>query len=105
MTHPSSVLRGKVLSLPVIDLPATGGRLESAVLDVVRAANPGPHVLVSLSEADASGLRVLTVSGSKERSLQRWRALVSPGLDAAGVRADWAKALVLVAAATRHDHG
>ena len=104
MSHPSSVLRGKVVTVPVRDLPTDGGPLESSLAGIVGAADRSSQVLVSFSEGDGSDLRVLIVSGSKERSLRRWKALVSPVLDANGVDADWSKALVLVAAATQPHH-
>ena len=103
MAHPSSVLRGKVLTVPVRELP-TDGDLETSLADAVRAADRSAHVLVSVSEADPSGVRVLIVTGNKERSLRRWKSLVSPLLDAHGVHADWSKALVLMAAAAHPDH-
>lgn len=104
MAHPSSVVRGKVITVPVRDLPTDGGPLECSLADRVRVAERSSQVRVSISESDPSGVRVLIVSGSRERSLRRWRSLVAPILDANGVHADWSKALVLMAAATRHDH-
>ena len=90
--------------MPVKGLPTDGGLLESSLADIVGAADRSSQVLVSFSEGASSDLRVLIVSGSRERSLGRWKALVSPILDANGVKADWTKALVLMAAATPRDH-
>jgi len=104
MAHPSSIVRGKVLTVPARDLRTDGTGLESALADAVRAVDPSSQVLVSISEGDPADLRVLIVSGSKERSLRRWRAVVSPVLHAHGVRADWSMALVLQAAATQPHH-
>ena len=104
MAHPSSVLRGKVLTVPVRDVPTDGSALETSIADAVRAVDLSSQVLVSVSEADPSGVRVLIVTGNKERSLRRWKSLVSPLVDAHGVHADWPKALVLMAAATHPDH-
>ena len=104
MAHPSSVLRGKVLTVPVREVPTDSGDLETSLSDVVRAVDRSAHVLVSVSEADPSGVRVLIVTGNKERSLRRWKTLVLPLLDAHGVHADWSKALVLMATATHPDH-
>ena len=104
MAHPSSVLRGKVLTVPVRDLPTDGGDLEKSLEEVVRAVDRNSQVRVTFSEGDPSDMRVLIASGSRERSLRRWKSLVSPLLDAHGVHADWSKALVLMAAATHPDH-
>lgn len=104
MAHPSSIVRGKVVTVPARELPTDSGPLELALADAVRGVERSPHVLVSVSEGDPSGLRVLIVSGTKERSLRRWRAVVSPILRAQGVHADWSKALVLQAAATQPHH-
>ena len=105
MAHPSSIVRGKVLALPARDLPRDSTQLELALTTAMRMAERSTQPLISMSEVDPSGVRVLIVSGSKERSLRRWEALVSPVLAAHGVHGDWAKALVLQAAATRPDHG
>ena len=104
MAHPSSVIRGKVLTVPVRELPTDCRRLESALADAVHAVDRSSPVKVSFSEGDPSDMRVLIVSGSKERSLRRWKFLVSPILDAHDVHADWSKALVLLAAATQPNH-
>jgi len=104
MSHPSSVLRGKVVTVPVRDLPTDSAGLESALADAVRAVEPSSQGLISISEGDPADLRVLIVSGSKERSLRRWQAVVSPILRTHGVHADWSKALVLQAAATQPHH-
>jgi hypothetical protein len=105
MAHPSSIVRGKVLTVPARDLPTDSTDLELSLADAVRAVERSSQVLVSVSEGGPADVRVLIVSSSRQRSLRRWQALVSPILNAQGVHADWPKALVLQAAATHPDHG
>ena len=102
MAHPSSILRGKVLSVPILDCVLEGGILESRLADAVRLIDLGAPVLVTLSEGDPSAQRVLTVSGGRQRSLRQWKTLIAPVVEANEVRVDWDKALVLMADATHH---
>ena len=96
MSHPSGILRGKVLTLPLLNVLERSTPVE-AVAAAMRRAHPRAHVLVTLSEGDGSLPRVLTVSGLKQRTLSQWNAILAPDLIAAGVTADWGKALVLIA--------
>lgn len=97
MSHPSGILHGKVLALPLLNVSGPAAPIEAVVTAAMRRAHPRAHLLVTLSEGDGSLPRVLTVSGARQRRLSRWRALLEPDLEAAGVTADWEKALVLVA--------
>ena len=99
MAHPSSVVRGKVLTVPVA---FAGDQIElaSAVAARIHGLERNRLGRVSFAEPDASGSSVLVVSGTKQRSLHRWRHVVAPILDTHGVVADWSQALVMLAAAS-----
>ena len=97
MSHPSAILRGKVLTLPLLNVSERSTPVEAVAAAAMRRAHARTHVLVTLSEGDGSLPRVLTVSGPRQRTLPQWNAILAPDLIAAGVTADWGKALVLVA--------
>ena len=104
MAHPSSVVRGKVLTVPVKDLAEDVDELSSSLAACIHALERNQLGRVSLTERDAAGSSVLVVSGTKQRSLRRWREVVSPILDTRGVDADWSQALVMLAAASSPHH-
>lgn len=97
MNHPSAILRGKVLTLPILKIPERATQIEAATAAAMRQAHPRAHVLVTLSEVNETLPRVLTVSGLRQRTLHQWKSIVAPAMEAAGVTADWEKALVLMA--------
>ena len=104
MAHPSSVVRGKVLTVPVRDLADDTGDLASSLAARIHGLERNRLGRVSVTDRDAAGLSVLVVSGTKQRSLQRWRQVVAPILDARGVHPDWSQALVMLAAASPSHH-
>ena len=104
MAHPSSVVRGKVLSVPIQEWADDAGELTSSLAACIHGLERNRLGRVSVTERDAAGSSVLVVSGTKQRSLHRWRQLVTPILEARGVDADWSQALVMLAAASSPHH-
>ena len=104
MAHPSSIVRGKVLTVPLRAPTANHASLASALADAIHALERNRLGRVSFTESDAAGVSVLVVSGTRPRSLLRWRQLLLPILDARGVHPDWSQALVLMAAADSSHH-
>lgn len=104
MGHPSSVLRGKVLTVPLLEAPACTASLESATAACVAQAAPDTHVLVTVNDALRDALAVWTVSNEVERTVGEWRDLLTPVIQAHAVQADWERALVLRPASEPHAH-
>ena len=107
MAHPSSIVRGKVLTVPVrglADDADDAGDLAASLAACIHGLERNRQGRVSVTDRDAAGLRVLVVSGTKQRSLHRWRQVIAPLLDARGVDADWSRALVMLAAASPSHH-
>lgn len=100
MTHPSAVLRGRVLTVPVTSRNgACLDALPAQVIRAIRLVHPRAVILATLSDERAAEPRVLTVSGQRQRSRQQWRRMLERVLDQSDIAADWTKALVFVAAA------
>ena len=104
MAHPSSIVRGKVLTVPVKERADDADELTSSLAACIHGLERNRLGRVSLTERDAAGSSVLVVSGTKQRSLRRWRQVIAPILDAHGVDAQWSQALVMVAAASPSHH-
>nr|WP_298124074.1 hypothetical protein [uncultured Pseudoxanthomonas sp.] len=105
MAHPSSIVRGKVVTVPLPSPAHDPEGVASALTDGIHALERNSLGRVSFTEPEGDGPSVLVVSGTKQRSLRRWRHVLTPILDARGVQPDWSQALVLMAAAepTHHD--
>ena len=104
MAHPSSVVRGKVLTVPIKERVADTGELTIFLAACIHGLERNRLGRASVTERDAAGSSVLVVSGTKQRSLRRWRQVVAPILDARGVDAEWSQALVMLAAASPPHH-
>ena len=96
MSHLSSVLRGKALTVPILSFDGDPARMESAIGVVMEHAAPESHTLITLSESGESSPRVLTISSGKQRTVSQWRVLIGPVLEESGAIGDWDKALVLL---------
>lgn len=99
MTHPSAVLRGRVLTLPITTRSgACLDGLPAQVVGAIRRVHPRAVIIATVSAELAAETRILTVSGRRQRSVSQWRRLIAPALEASDTAAVWTKALVFVAA-------
>lgn len=93
MAHPTSILRGRVLTLPIeLDNDRDPGIVEQTTARLQQDL-ADEHVLVTFSEPKTDTLRVLTVSGEAERSVGEWQSLIESALAVLG-RVRWDLALV-----------
>jgi hypothetical protein len=95
MAHPSAVLRGRVVTVPVSTAPGDSDAFTSDAVRTVQALDPDSHVLATLSDPPDAGALVLTLSGDVEHPLSEWQSVLEGVMRTHGVHADWNKALVL----------
>lgn len=102
MAHPTSIVRGRVLSTPITAPAANVAGFKHAILATLAGDVGGSHALVTLASDGNDAAMILTVSNEIERSVDEWRALLIPATRAHGVEVAWAHALVMHADVSTH---